>query len=330
MQTTSRINLRRIVFQKDSPGRILDPAKMAGRHHVMTSMELASGELRKYAIPLEEGPYSDMEGVVGRLCGQILRSSQSAMEYVENVARAVTDESDFSLNDSTVLGITPASAGSILADDARAGHISRSFTHILEPYILATSLLRRNGFESYPALAIIGEGEFDPVLAIMGIEDSPFAVLSLSEAPPPMHTLELISDIAMLGAAHAMAAENTARLLARRTMAMMQIEGEYPSEEEVHLRVAQMGDALFECGIHWPMSPFIGRALDYLKSKMTKTYSLLAAASLSAHADDLPQELIDDQIQMFSRGAFYLASGLEVMVKDHIQHRALHLISEVN
>jgi hypothetical protein len=329
--TTSTINLKRIVFNKDSPSRILDPTKMAGKHHVLTSMESASTELRKYAIPLEEGPYSDMEGVVGRLCGHLVQSSPNGMSYVEKVARAVTDERAFSLNDTTVLSDGLTTAGSVLADDARSGHISLSCTHILEPYMLATSLLRRNGFECYPALAIIGHGEFDPVLAIMGIDDSPFAILSLSEVPPPMHTLELISDMAMLGATHAMAAENIARLLARRTIAMMQLEGEYPSEEEVHLRVEQMGNSLFECGMHWPKSPFIGQALDFLRSKMTKTYSLLAAASLSAHANEIPEHLIEDQINMFSRCAFFLASGLEVMVKDHIEHKAaMHSISEVN
>ncbi len=334
MQTSSpvsRINLGRIIFDRDAGSRIIDPSKKIGSNHILTSMESASKELRRYAIPLEEGPYSDVGGVVARLCGHLVRSSPSGMSYVENVARAVTDDSAFVLNDSTVLSDGLTTAGSVLADEARAGHISLSCTHILEPYMLATSLLRRNGFECYPALAIIGHGEFDPVLAIMGVGDSPFAVLSLSEIPPPMHTIELISDMAMLGATHTMAAENTARLLARRTIAMMQVEGEYPPEEEVHLRVEQMGNSLFECGMHWPQSPFIGRALDYLRMKMTKTYSLLAAASLSAHADEIPQHLMDDQINMFSRGAFYLASGLEIMVKDHIQHRGLmHAVSEVN
>ena len=64
---------------------------------------------------------------------------------------------------------------------------------------------------------------------------------------------------------------------------------------------------------------------------MTNTYSLLAAASLSAHANDIPEHLIEDQINMFSRGAFFLASGLAIMVKDHIEHKAaMHTISEVN
>ncbi len=329
--TTSRINLRRIVFDNKSPSRILDPTKMAGKHHVLTSMDAASEELRKYAIPLEEGPYSDCGGIVGRLCGHILRMSSSRMEFVEKTAEAITDKSSFTMNDSVVLSELPITAGSILGGESREGHLSISFTHILEPYMLATSLLRRNGFECYPALAIIGHEEFEPVLAIMGIEESPFAILSLSQIPPPMHTLELISDMAMLGATHAMAAENTARLLAQRTIAMMQIEGEYPPEDEVHRMVELMGDSLFECGRHWPESPYIGRALDFLKSKMTKTYSLLAAASLRVHADELPEHLIDDQISMFSRGAFYLASGLEIMVKDHMHYRNhLYLTSEVN
>jgi hypothetical protein len=329
--TTSTINLKRIVFHKDSPSRILDPTKMAGRHHILTSMDAASEQLRKYSMPLEEGPYSDREGIVGRLCGHILRISSSRLEFVEKMAEAITDESSFSLNTSTVLSETPTTAGTILGDESRAGHISLSFTHILEPYMLATSILRRNGFECYPALAIIGHGEFDPVLAIMGIEDSPFAILSLSQVPPPMHTLEILSDMAMLGATHAMNAENTARLLAQRTIALMQIEGEYPSEEEVHRLVARMGDSLFECGMHWPKSPFIGQALDFLRLKMTETYSLLAAASLRAHADELPEQILDDQITMFSRGAFFLASGLEIMVKDHIRLRTkLYLASEVN
>jgi hypothetical protein len=329
--TTSKINLNRIVFDNNSRSRVLDPTIMAGRHNVLTSMEEACGQLRRYSIPLEEGPYADEEGSAGRLCGSILRMSDGRMAFVEKTAEILTDSSLFSMNDYTVVSELPITAGSILSGESRGGHVSITLTHILEPYMLATSLLRRNGFECYPALAIIGHGEFEPVLAIMGIEDTPFAVLSLSEIPPPMHTLEIISDIAMLGVTHAMAAENTARLLAQRTIAMMQIEGDYPPEEEVQRLVGMMGDSLFECGMHWPGSPYIGRALDFLKSKMTQTYSLLAAASLRAHADDIPEHLMEDQIAMFSRGAFFLASGLEIMVRDQMEHRArLHMLSEVN
>lgn len=331
MATTSRINLRRIISDGEAPGRILEPTKKAGSRHILASLDAASAELRKYSIPLEEGPYSDREGIVGRLCGHIASATPSGIEFVKKTAEAITEGGAFSIDDSTVLSETPLTAGSILGDGARSGRLSLSFTHVLEPYILATSVLRRNGIGCYPALAIIGHGEFEPVLAIMGIGDSPFAVLSLSQVPPPMHTLEIISDTAMLGATHAMAAENTARLLARRTIAMMQLEGEYPPEEEVQRRVAEIGDSLFECGMHWPKSPFIGSALDFLRMKMTHAYSLLAAASLRAHADELPEPLLEEQVSMFSRGAFFLARGLEIMVKDHIEHRAqLYLSCEAN
>lgn len=328
--TTSRVNLTRIVFDKENASGMVDPAKIFQGSHVRQAIGSASRHMVRYSIPLEEGPYSDHRGALGKFCDYIHRLSGSRLSFVKAVAEAISGRGTFVLNDSLVFAELPVTAGTIFAGESRERKDSWVITHKMEPYIVATSLLRREGFESYPALAITGDEEFQPVIVIYGIDDIQFSVLSLSKVPPPMHTLEILSDTAVLGLTHAIEAENIARLLARKTISMMQLEGDYPSEEEVGQYISLMGNSLFECRILWPGSPFIAQAIDLIKSRMTDTYAILAADFLRSRRSAIPEDHLSDHIMLASENAMYLGSGLATMVHEHMERKAEDYLSSEN
>lgn len=322
----ARIKLDGIVFSKGERCKPMMIHRMAPPEGpppqiARDAMEAVEG-LRKGRMDMEKGPYADDADAVQGFCDYVSIDAGTRLALVERVASAINDPGSFGFDDGIVFD-GPLSAGTILTDRRRQapGDVTL-FTHLMEPFILAVSVLRRKGIESYPALAIFGDEEFEPVIALVDLlEDAPLATIPLSAAHPPMHSLDLLGDHAIVGVSHAIAAENMARQLARDTLSGMMLRGDLPPEEDVDRAILSISDRLHSSYMEWPQNIFVEKALGFLESTMSRAYALLSTAFLRSRRSEMGQDEFRMQIDLLSIESAYLGKGLAKRAEGYLYHR---------
>lgn len=274
----------------------------------------ASLELMRHDRKIDEGPYADrfssvewlvdeMHGLAADVAGG-KPSKEQMMRCVMDVIRPwrspsfesyhprahVSEKHRFVLNEDANLYITePVSAGSILSDMER--HVMAStreepfilFANAMEPFFIATSVLRRLGFQAYPALAsatrMDGTIVQSPVMAVVEpADEAPLQTFPLLRGHPCMDSILLIGDDAMEGVAWAVLAQKRVKDLA------VEIVGEdamHPPSS-IHTQLVTVAETLVQCHASWPQSPFIDDVLAYMKGKVTEALDVIGAAALGA------------------------------------------------
>lgn len=324
LNPTLRINLAKVVFSSGPQARpILDHCRAEGLmcSRLADQLRGAVKELRKGRMGLEEGPYADDQDAVVSFCDWAAMRTVSRIGLIERLIELANDPSAFAYDESIVLD-GPVTAGTILTDRSRrgAGDVTL-FTHVMEPFMLAVSVLRRKGIECYPALAIAGDEEFEPVIAALELsQDVPLATISLSRNHPPLHSLDILSDSAVMGIVCAISAENAARKLARSTLSGMMLRGDMPSEGEVDDAVRHMAEELFASHGAWPYNIFIEKALGFLERSMSNAYGLLSTAFLRARRCYMGEHEFKRQIDLLSAESLLLAEGLAKRADAYLKH----------
>lgn len=144
----------------------------------------------------------------------------------------------------------------------------------LEPLLLAVSALRRHGLRgAYPAMAVdLGvdpQGQTvevtAPLIAILDMtKDIPLHTFSpFMREHPHMVALDIISDVAMLGATFTILAETRIKRLALEMLFQAKERGRAMDHEEVEHQLGRIADALFQCHINWPNCHLIMGTLDF-------------------------------------------------------------------
>src|SRR5512143_2049178 len=222
----SRLEFGRVLFCPAKEGRWLfahssEPSGHSGlNHHV----RLETGNLRalerfhasNLSFSLEAGPYSDRQGLAGGLAERLSERVSSEDELLVRAISFIRDSGFFAFDRSFILNEGLFSAGTALVNPGRVCPVSGSeglpirFAHEMEPYLLASAILRRAGMHAYPALAIShlkGKEEAEPVMAVHFPQAAaPLKTFSLSGTHPPMCELELLGDLAAIGLTHSMLA----------------------------------------------------------------------------------------------------------------------------
>jgi hypothetical protein len=155
----------------------------------------------------------------------------------------------------------------------------------MEPYILATSLMRIQGLEAFPSLAIAhldeGKEEHSPIMAALGSGTVMMKTFALEGIHPPMCSMELLDDVAMAAAAEAMRAENRAKLLAKSLLRNILNKNVDLPEDEIDSAAAAIADLLYQSHLLWPDNFFIREALTSIAHEVSEK---LAIGALSVNS----------------------------------------------
>ncbi len=201
-----------------------------------------------------------------------------------------------------------ASAGVILSDDRSIvlGNMEMQLcTHLIEPYILAVSALRSNGFDAYPASANLFHPEHgkmtSPVITIIDMEtDSPLTVFSLMRDLPPFSELEIMSDVAVDGVLHAALAENKAKKLAIDIVERNKSGGVIP-RHEIEVRIESIAKQLFFTHSAWPGTKFVSDALTTLVHNTMEAFIAIQIGEMQGK--ELPVEFaVPGAIEQYVQG----------------------------
>lgn len=308
----------------------------------------ASVALTRNALPLEEGPYKDKDGAVEELAEKITKEADGTLELIEciiDLCRPVVDAEielqfprayslsgyDFVYNQyylgsaPLVLPDEPPAAGEILEHESRfiqdnvTGGTSRVITHLMEPIILAVSLLRRNNINAFPALAVMPGGynseSYSPLVTIVDLANEvPITTFALIRKHPPMGSIMILSDNAMQGVAFAMLAEKRTKDLTTE-MSVQNMNGRSLSDAEIENQLDRITDALFECHKLWPSSHFIDDSLDFLR----QNDEALFAITLDGRGESLGPDQAISMRQYSHMNAAYTASNYTEVVLHNLK-----------
>ncbi|MFH0736952.1 MAG: hypothetical protein V1827_06535 [Candidatus Micrarchaeota archaeon] len=274
-----------------------------------TQIVSARKRLSELSLALNKGPYADLEGEMGedgayakkgemaikKLAGQIfsglktndlrghidrvidMRPSSSDMEVEHFNPRNTTHDIGFSLSNDTLIQDELQTAGAIMKPerafmDTLAGSLTHVLVHPMEPYILAVSLLRMRGFAAYPAMAML-DGEKNPLIAVFGSTktDPLITTFTMGRHHPPAKAIDIMSDVAMMGALHGMRAEMRVRHLIDFIQESHK-SGRAFDEEVFENQLERIARSLFESSKRWDGkdNEFIQVTLAALKLKMVE------------------------------------------------------------
>ncbi len=275
----------------------------------------AAAELETYGIPHEQGPYADRQGLVARLSREISAGSGDREEiiprlrdilrpYIGMEAEAMFPRQHFSEQFNFIHNEQYANvpdelpfAGAILTQQERCtlndetGAASIILTHVMEPYILATAVLRNAGIAAYPALATFVSGNTEmmtPLLSILDLtsDDTPLTTFALTAQHPNLASLILISDTAMTGVMNAIVAETRAKHLCVELVEHSKAGSDMPPEM-MDNQLKRIANALFAAHTLWTGSHFISEALEFMRSQITEALNFI---TLDATAKSLSIE----------------------------------------
>jgi hypothetical protein len=234
-----------------------------------------------YKIPIEDGPYADKGGRVDKFAKIISRGNPDNIVIFDRTiqflgSREVGGMGAFSVDRefADIPDVLPT-AGEILSqgsrqqDDNRTGKKYRILTHLMEPLILAVSILRRNGINAYPSLGVIPQGRSGEILVdlISVIEpnkDTPLTTFALAKIHPPIVSIDVISDAAMKGVTHVILAESRLKHLTSEMVELSKTNRSF-SDDELENQLKRIAEQLFECHKRWPGTHYISEALEYFK-----------------------------------------------------------------
>ncbi len=299
------------------------------------SLVSTARELMGHDLELDKGPYADAHGAVAwllddvkflimqaaegkptpdallRCVMDVLRPYRGAVAERQLQRKYVSESHHFLLSEDAVIDDSkPACAGELLTDIRRqvvetaTGRNFTLLTSVMEPFFIATSLLRRLDMDAYPALASVepeaGKGlRYEPVMAIVSLDSTaPLRTFPLLGQHPAMDSLILIGDDAMQGVAWAIVAR---KLVNQAALEIVGPEGASPSHN-IRPDLDAIADALFECYKAWPGSFFIEDALGFMRRKITETLDQIAILALGRDVA-IPMGL---RQTVFSRGEFVL------------------------
>ncbi len=249
----------------------------------------ASKQLKEHSLPLESGPYAEHENHVKELADAVFRGAKDdILILIERIIdmRPFTDPASERANPRFFRSFpfvyherveTPdvlPTAGVILSQDERLAkeHVTGAgqyrLVHPMEPYILATALLRARGINAYPAQAVVPDGEGGeasaPLLAIIDLaKEVPLMTFDMFRAHPAMGAIDILSDTAVQGATYAMLAEARVRHLVF-DMVRLSEQGQELSADEFGNQLNRIARMLFESVKRWDGNPFIPRAMTLL------------------------------------------------------------------
>jgi hypothetical protein len=328
-QPATRLSFGKVVFSPQRDGKSIfahysDFSDIKGSYFPVELEPRLVKEVRRFhpaamSADMEKGPYADKDGVVEALIRHLSSNVSGEDELIVRLMSLMREERIFAFQRDFATANSLFTAGSVLAEKSRIFYDEdnrsavTAFTHEMEPYLLATSMLRRAGISAYPALAMPGppgdETGHEPVLAVIDTERPVvMKTFSLMGLHPPMCSLELLSDSAAVGLSHAMLAENRSKNMARDVFEYSR-RGEVFDENDIESIVRDIATDLFACYSSWPESPFIGRGLDSIKNELEE--KLVLAAHLSLGVGSRASSLMN-------LWAGYLASGLKARAESYL------------
>lgn len=279
--------------------------------HVYDRIRTAAAELQPYDVPNEKGPYADRQDLVARLTREISGGPGDREEIIPRLrdilrpyttmeAEATFPRQHFSQEFNLMLNDQYANvpdelpfAGAILTQSERrtlneeTNTASIILTHVMEPYILATAVLRNAGIAAYPSLATFVSGGTEmmrPLLSILDLtsEDVPLTTFALTVQHPNFASLILISDTAMTGVMNAIVAETRAKHLCT-ALAEFSKEGKDMPPEMTDNQLKRIANALFAAHTLWTGSHFINEAVNFMRSQIAEvlSFNITDAASKS-------------------------------------------------
>ncbi len=254
----------------------------------------AAKELKRHSVPLEEGPYADKNGIVAELADMLLKNVATeakkhmpaskdgpmlmTFEHIIDLRPDMGDGSPRafpSLFDYDEGFLTPdrlPSAGEILSQrrqetNSVTGAPQTHFVHPMEQYILAVSILRRRGFDAYPAQAVMpfqnGELAHPLIVVVDMAKGNLLTTLDMSREHPRMGAVDILSDVAVIGAMHAMLAEARVRHL-NTLIVQLSMEGKSLDMGSLQNQLERIARSLSISAEYWDGNPFIPRCRDYL------------------------------------------------------------------
>jgi hypothetical protein len=289
-----------------------EPEEITG-DSIYEQVTAAIPALRKHSIDMEEGPYADHEGLLEQFKDEVVKGAKTLSDVIERIidmARPVVDpqiESIFSRDHESELYTFNynehfhdlpdelPTAGGILGQSSRKVTDPSSqgryvmIADMLEPYMLAVSLLRRANVPAYPAFGIVpGETEsFTPLVAILDEKAQvPLTTFALLRKQTPIGSVLLLSDQAMLAATYCMLAKNRTKHL---TVEMVQQSKIHVSlePEEVENQAHRIGDALVEAHKRWPGTHLISEVLNFLYMDVKEATTAMMVAEMQRNAEML-------------------------------------------
>lgn len=248
--------------------------------------------LRSHSVADGESPYRDKDGrlveFTSRLFDGIKKGNLiSAIERVidtrpfmdmqtENLSpRRFRSPLSFVLNPDFMPPDELLSAGAILGQDGRICHnpstggTEFAMAHVFEPYLLAAAALRSLGYEAYVSRAVMpiegGHELYHPLISVVDLNmGAPLTTFDLIRGHPPLGSIDVMSDVAVLGVTYAMLAEARVKHL---TVEMVKQVKEYDKElslDELENQCERIARMLFECYRRWPGCHFIGNTFIYM------------------------------------------------------------------
>jgi hypothetical protein len=254
----------------------------------------AAPSLEKHSLHVQEGPYADKDGLVARFADAIFEGVKrddlfALIERIIDIRPFMAPQHEvvfpkrfkppvpynFKYSMDYMPPDSLPAAGEILSQNGRLNKnkvtkaVEFELVHPLEPYILAVAALRLRGYPAYPAFALIpgSDGESLEPLGLIAILDMkqkiPLTTFDLKRGHPGMGAMDIMSDVAVMGALHAMRAESRVKHLAAE-MVEQSKAGKELSPEEVGLQLKRIARSLFESVKRWDGNPFIPKTTSVL------------------------------------------------------------------
>ncbi|MFZ5501864.1 MAG: hypothetical protein ACOY58_08160, partial [Candidatus Micrarchaeota archaeon] len=253
----------------------------------------ANAKLEQHALAPEEGPYSENSEAVGRFSEMLLEGLEDGdldgiIDRLIRIHPDITEGFASRYNEDHMAPDELPTAAAMLeqpriALDEVTGGVQFTFCHPLEMYVLAAAVLRRNGYNAFPARAIVPHPELGEtgslLMAIVDMsKEVPLTTFDLYPMHPPAGAIELMSDTAVMGALHAMQAETRVkRFIMDMITTWNESKGKIPDDREgEHLEGIAM--SLFQSARRWDGNRLIPRTTAILQKELVETLPALDPA----------------------------------------------------
>gem|GEM_PF-6049772 len=281
--------------------------------------------LEKHSLALQAGPYADKDGIVAAFADIVFKGARR--DKLNELIERIIDTRPFTVPEFEVGPFQrkfPLQVGFISRKDfmppdelPTAGNILRQerlmqfksgkkfqLVHPMEQYVLAVAALRMRGFNAYPAIATLTNadsqpGSTRPLIAVIDMKNqNPLTTFDLNRRHPEMDTMTILSDVAVMGALHAMRAETRCKHLAAE-MVRCGEQGTYLSVDDMATQLHRIARSLFESVKRWDKNQLISKAMTllyglsgnaYMESALKiheKTYGKEVAEALNSRIEEM-------------------------------------------
>ena len=331
--------------------------------HITEQVFRAAAELQTTELKLEKGPYADRNGSVAELIREIRSlvsasqdptSHETIIECIMDVLRPYADAQaenmfprfyqseiyNFFLNERALVPDALTSAGAILTQNERlvndsvTGAYMITLTHMMEPFMLATAVLRRFNIPAYPALAVVHgqQGEIhSPLIALVDAtdEETPLHTFALVRAHPPAGSVILLGDTAMEAVTYAILAEARVNRLTREISNQADNPNAVYAPEVFRDAIQRISDALFESYKRWPENTFVAMAFRFIFTEVSDTLTVIPLLKQGFNPDGpVPKEVLDAIAPLADSKANELSESVRRMMGNKL--RAAGLIPPEN